>query len=80
MPKLKPSDTELQNCRTRAAIRHNMELYGITEDDLAKRFGKTRETIQNKFKNPETFTFSELRILSRMLKMSDEQKAEMIGV
>lgn len=80
MPKLKPSDTELQNRRTRAAIRHNMEQEGITDEYLAKRFGCTVRTIQNKFKKPETFTFTELRILSRMLKMTDEQKAEMIGV
>ena len=80
MPKLQPSETELQNRRSRAAIAHNMEQYAVTDADLAKRFGCTVRTIQNKRRKPETFTVPELRILVKLLKMTDEQVAELIGV
>lgn len=80
MPRIQPSESELQNRRTRAAISHNMEELGITEEDLAKRLGCTIRTIQNKRRKPETITLPELRILAKYLKMTSEQVVELIGV
>ena len=80
MPKPKLSESEKQNRRTRAAISHNMEQFGITDEDLAKRFGRTVRTIQNKRKNPDTIPLRELRILVKCLKMTDEQIIELIGI
>lgn len=80
MPKLKPSTTELQNRQTRAAISHNMEEFGITESELAKRLDCTVRTIQNKRRKPETFSLPELRIIALALKMTDAQVVELLGV
>ena len=80
MPKLKISDMEQQNRRTRAVISHNMEIYGLTNDDLAKKMNCAVRTVQRKRKMPETFTCAEIRILIKVLKLTDEQVVEFIGV
>lgn len=37
MPKLKRSELEEENCRTRAVIAYGMERESVTEEDIAKR-------------------------------------------
>lgn len=80
MPKLKPSDLEIQNRNTRAVIKYCQERTGVTDDTLAKSMCCTVRTIQNKRKHPDTLTLRELRVLSKVLKMTEEQKAELYGM
>lgn len=70
----------MQNNRTRAAIEHNQELYGITDKELAKAFGCTVQTIQNKKKRPETMSMPEVRLFCKILKLTDEQIVEFVGI
>ena len=80
MPKLMVSEHEMQNRRTRAVIHHNMELYGISIQDLSKAMGCSRKTVYNKISNPDTITLSEFRTLHVMLKVKDDQLMEFEGM
>jgi hypothetical protein len=75
MPKLKESE-ELQKDRlTRAYIAKNMELYNLSEEQIAIKLRCSKRTFQNKRKRPETFTLKELRNLCSAIKFSNEEKA-----
>ncbi|HHV13245.1 MAG TPA: hypothetical protein GXX75_23515 [Clostridiales bacterium] len=75
MPKLKESE-EMQKSRlVRAYISKNMDLYGLSEEQVAVKLRFTKRTFQNKRKRPETFTLGELWKLCAVLKLSDEEKA-----
>lgn len=78
MPKLKESE-ELQKDRlTRACIAKNMELYCLTDEQIAIKLRCTKRTFQNKKKRPETFTLGELRKLCIIIKLNSEEKALII--
>lgn len=79
MPKLAPSFNEAKNRQVRAIISYGMEVQGIDETTLAKRIGRVKHTLQNRRRNPETFTLQELRALAMALKLDDTQKAQLIG-
>jgi 2-phosphoglycerate kinase len=75
VPKLKESE-ELQKDRlARAYIAKNMELYGLSEEQIALKLRCTKRTFQNKRKRPETFTLKEFRKLCAVIKLSDEEKS-----
>lgn len=75
MPKLKESE-ELQKDRlTRAYIAKNMELYNLSDEQVAIKLRCTKRTFQNKKKRPETFTLGELRKLCTAIKLSNEEKS-----
>lgn len=78
MPKQEISEEEQKNRLTRAYIAKGMELYGLTEDEVAVKIRCVKRTFQNKRKRPETFTLKELRKLCIVLKLSKEEKAEIM--
>lgn len=78
MPKLKPSNIESKSRIIRSIISQYMELYGMDEEHIAARIHFTKRTFQNKRKNPETFTLSELWKLVEILKLSEEEKAQIL--
>lgn len=80
MPKLKPSEQEQQNMNTRAVIAYCQERTGVTDEELAKLLSRSTRTVQRKKVAPETMHLSDLRILVKALKMTNEQKAELIGL
>lgn len=45
---------------------------------MAIKLRHSRQTYQNKKKNPDTFTRKELRLLCKALKFTDEEKAAII--
>lgn len=80
MPKLKPTELELQNRRTRAAIEHNKKLHAIEDKDIAKALGVTIRTVQNKENRPETMSMHDIRMFCKILKFTDDQIAELVGM
>lgn len=80
LPKLKPSDLEIQNSNTRAIIIYCQERTRVTDDELAKKMGCSKRTVQRKKQFPDQFKMSDLRVLVKVLKMTTEQKAELLGV
>lgn len=80
MPRVKIPETEIANRRTRAAITHNMEYYGITEQEMAKALHCTVRTIQNKRNRPESMSLPDIRAWAKLLKFTDEQLIEFVGV
>jgi len=75
VPKLKESDEEQKNRLTRAYIAKNMELYDLSDEQIAVKLRCTKRTFQNKKKRPETFTLGELRKLCIVIKLTDEEKS-----
>jgi len=78
VPRVKISEIEEKNRVVKSIIAKNMELHGMTDEDVAAKLHCTKRTFQNKKKRPETFVLSELRKLSITLKFSDEEKAMLI--
>lgn len=78
MPKLKETDEQQKDQLTRAYIAKNMELYSLTDEQVAIKLRCVKRSFQNKKKNPDTFTRKELRILCKTLKFTDEEKALII--
>lgn len=76
MPKVKPTQTEESSRVVRACISSNMELYGISEDLMAAKMGVTTRTVQNRRVMPRNFTLEELWALSKTLKWTPIQAAE----
>ena len=75
MPRLKVNESEEKDRITRAYIAKNMELYNMTDEDVAVKLRCTKKTFRNKKKRPETFTLGELRRLCNAIKLTDEEKA-----
>lgn len=75
MPKLKESEAEHKNRIARAYIAKNMELYGLSDEEVAVKLHIVKRTFQNKKKRPGTFTLEELRRLCNVLKFDDQDKA-----
>lgn len=75
MPKLKESPEQQKNRIVRAYIAKNMQLYNLSDDQVAIKLRCTKRTFQNKKKRPETFTLGELRALCTAIKLSDEEKS-----
>lgn len=78
MPKLKESELEQKNRITRAYIAKNMELYGLSDEEVAVKLHIVKRTFQNKKKRPGTFTLEELRKLCTLLKFNEQEKAMLL--
>jgi len=78
MPKLKESEVEQKNRITRAYIVKNMELYSLSDEEVALKLHIVKRTFQNKKKRPGTFTLDELRRLCYVLKFDDQEKAMLL--
>ena len=74
MPRLKVSDLEMQNRRTRVAILHIQALEELNDAQTANMLGIARQTFQSKMHRLETFTLFELRILVKVLKLTENQQ------
>ncbi|WP_029503936.1 hypothetical protein [Lachnoclostridium phytofermentans] len=75
MPKLKADESVNKDRLTRAYIAKNMELFNLSDEQIAMKLRCTKRTFQNKKKRPETFTLGELRKLCNAIKLSDEEKS-----
>lgn len=75
MPKLKESEEEQKDRITRAYIAKNMELYNLSDEEVAIKLRCTKRTFQNKKKHPDTFSLGELRKLCSVIKLSNEEKS-----
>jgi hypothetical protein len=75
VPKLKETEDKQKDRLIRAYIAKNMELYSLSEEQIAVKLMCTKRTFQNKKKRPETFTLGELRRLCAAIRLSDEEKS-----
>jgi pantothenate kinase len=78
VPKLKLNDTEQKNRVVNALIKKNMVLLGVNDEELAIKARFTRRTLQNRRNNPESYTLGELRRICTALKLTDEEKAQLL--
>lgn len=79
MPRLKITNTEIDNRLFKATLIHNMEQYGIKVSDIAKYMLKTERTVHNKLNKPESCTLEDIRLFKRILKLTDEQILDLVG-
>lgn len=80
MPRIKKTEQEEENNRTRAVIAYGMAKQEVTEEDIAKRICRAERTVFNKKRHPETLTLAELRVLVKLLKLNNQQIVELIGI
>ena len=78
MPKLKASETDMEDRRTKSIIRKYQEREGLSDPELAKRLGIGGSTLYSRMRDPSYMTLRELRILCK--KLDDHDKVELIGV
>ena len=78
MPKVKPNPTEEASRIVRACISGNMELYNVSEEQMAVKMGVTKRTVQNRREEPRNYTLEELWALSRTLKWTPIQAASIV--
>lgn len=78
MPKLRESESQQKDRLTRALIAKNMALYDLNDEEVAIKLRCVKRTFQNKKKRPETFTLGELRKLAVVLKLTKEEKEQII--
>lgn len=53
-----------------AALDYHMKLRGWGVEDLAEIIGRSRSGLYNKIKEPDTFCYSELQMISKLFKVS----------
>ena len=80
MPKIKQSEEQELNNIVRGCIKKGEEIAMLSEEQIAVKLHFTKRTYQNKKKRPETFTFGELRKLSKLLKFDGDVLKEVFGV
>lgn len=78
MPKVKPYTYEEKQRLVRKVISGNMEVQALSEDEIAVKMHITKRTFQNKRRRPETFSLDELWKLSELLKISEEEKVQIL--
>ena len=78
MPRLKPSETEEKNKKVRACIAKGMAMQAMNDEEVAQKLNITKRTFQNKKKRPETFTIREIRKLSSVLKLTEEDRLMLV--
>lgn len=80
MPKLKQSQTEIQNNQFRAAIAGASELHSFTVEELASYLGIAPNTLRDHKRNPERCTLGEFRKLCNKLGLTATQVCNICGV
>ena len=78
MPRLKPSETDIENRRTKSIICKYQEREGLSDPELAKRLGIGGSTLYSRMRDPSYMTLRELRILCKAL--DDHDRVELLGV
>lgn len=78
MPRLKATERDLEDRRTKSIIRKYQELEGLSDPELAARLGIGGSTLYSRMRDPSFMTLRELRILCK--KLDDHDKVELIGV
>lgn len=78
MAKLKPLEREEAGRIIRACIANQMERQAFNDGVVAARLGIAKQTYQNKYKRPETFTLKEVCNLSKVLKFTPIQAASIV--
>ena len=77
MPRLKATERDLEDRRTKSIIRKYQELEGLSDPELAKRLGIGGSTLYRRMSDPSYMTLRELRILCK--KLDDHDRLELIG-
>lgn len=78
MPRLKATERDLEDRRTKSIIRKYQELEGLSDPELAKRLGIGGSTLYSRMRDPSFMTLRELRILCKAL--DDHDRVELLGV
>ena len=78
MPRLKATEREIEDRRTKSIIRKYQELEGLSDPELAKRLGIGGSTLYSRMRDPSYMTLRELRILCKAL--DDHDRVELLGV
>ena len=79
MPRLKPTEAEMMDRRTRAVLASLKEENALDDEQMGKAMGRTKRTFQNRMKTPGDFTLDELRCIIRALHPTDAEIVKMIG-
>lgn len=78
MPRLKATEREIEDRRTKSIIRKYQELEGLSDPELAKRLGIGGSTLYSRMRDPSYMTLRELRILCKAL--DEHDRVELLGV
>lgn len=76
MPKLKPSEDEVKSRTLEGIIAKYINIRKMSEADLALYLRINKRTLQNKRRNPDTFTYPEVRRAFRVLQVPEEERLE----
>ena len=76
MPKVKPSEEEIKGRTLEGIIAKYLNIKKMSEADLALYMRISKRTLQNKRRNPQTFTYPEVRRAFRVLQVPDVEKLE----
>lgn len=78
MPRLKATERELEDRRTKSIIKKYQALENLSDTELAVRLGIGGSTLYKRMRNPEFMTLREIRILCKAL--DDHDRVELLGV
>ena len=78
MPKLKATEHDLEDRRTKSIIKKYQALEDLSDTELAIRLGIGGSTLYQRMRNPEFMTLREIRILCKAL--DDHDRVELLGV
>lgn len=67
MPKLRETKEQKQDKYLVANIKHGMEIWSVSKEDLAKRADMSLATLYNRINHPSDFHLSELRRIAQSL-------------
>lgn len=78
MPRLKATERDLEDRRTKSIIKKYQALEDLSDTELAVRLGIGGSTLYKRMRNPEFMTLREIRILCKAL--DDHDRVELLGV
>ncbi len=78
MPRLKPSQAEIQNRILIGSVENRMALMGYKKKDLARLTGMPASSFYRKIRDPGSLSIDEWRRINRVLRMPAEER-ERIG-
>jgi len=78
MPKIKPDSKEEARRVARACISHNMERYGLKDEQVALKLHMATRSLRNRRDSPEKFTLEELWSAAQTLKLTPVQAASIV--
>lgn len=79
MPKLRMTDTQVQDALLRQAIKGSAGYFMLSVNEQAEIAGCTRATWYRRLSRPETFTVDELRSMVRKYKWSAQTVGAFLG-